>query len=1003
MKKILIVLLFAMLMVSTFGNNALFDQKVSLISAATGQQAFQLDISLFNHPNASAKQLYEEVLQQFSYAVYEMSNGGHIIQTINIYMDGYHGLDADIVWVDELFKSFAKPGGILNKSEKIYIADTLSYGVDTNGVPGTPVDYLNGSAETRRQLGYILAHEFGHYAYVLYDEYVGSATSSTEPGIALATDTPVNNSVMNNQWLAVGGDFNWLNMSTPGNYESDTAQGRVWEESAWDLLDNSLAQNPLPANISSENGYIFYEAFNPTYSRAPSIIDGWIKRELDANGEHPDAANVNFRWYNNKVEMDLVIDISGSMAGDPLANVKMAAHNFVDIIDIDRQTGTNYPSLGITTFDHVVNANYMNLSEITPLYNLTPVHALIDGLTDGGYTAMYDAAVASCNKLNNYSTTTNEIGFKLAFLLSDGQDNRSGNTPGSVTVLFQNSNIPLHTLGYGYINPVLNTLAEDTGGFHHVNLVGADAVTAAFTSAFEYAKNNIEIPPDLSDVSAPIVPYISFVVDYTDNAIPYLQAEIEITYNISTPVSTDNPGGFTVHNPDDYATDLITTMPDNIKIINRSTGGSGYVTRLILNEAALNSTTGGGDTWRIAFPPGQLTSVTATVNLVPEARVFEAAVDVAENEIVYPEPIVIKASVWKDLPITGVLMNAILIAPSGAETPIVLNDAGENGDTLAGDGIYSALFADYTENGNYILELIVDNTANTGEYTFGYGSLASDGSHLVPPNVPVNSAFLRKQTIALSISGVVPDDGNNDYASATVINADDTLHPGKIEHADDLDFYNITGVDVNNDLVIRISNIGFGFVPQVIVYNSSTLDILAYVNDDSVASGDSYFNLRIAADELTSNCYAIVGDMYGNTGGTYSISAGVANTNDVVEPVQAVPVEVSIEPQLIDLNYTPPKVKIEMRIPNTYEREDVDKSTLVKIVTESSEMFALDECKVLSGAIVNYECVKIVAYFDGPQFMSLLPNEAGTYQLYSTAKLVNGVAISGGDTITFRD
>jgi hypothetical protein len=81
--------------------------------------------------------------------------------------------------------------------------------------------------------GYTLAHEWGHYAYGLGDEYKIESS-----------DVAVVPSIMNDQWSARGGGTEWLNFSIP--FQSDppgpfqntrkTDQHRLYEESGWETL-----------------------------------------------------------------------------------------------------------------------------------------------------------------------------------------------------------------------------------------------------------------------------------------------------------------------------------------------------------------------------------------------------------------------------------------------------------------------------------------------------------------------------------------------------------------------------------------------------------------------------------------------------------------------------------------------------------------------------------------------------------------------------------------------
>jgi len=115
---------------------------------------------------------------------------------------------------------------------------------------------LNDSA-IQQYNGYTLAHEWGHYFFGLYDEYVeegracGGWIASPCQG-----DTAVEKSIMNNQIYAVNdprylangrpleGDLDWLNFSTPLNNTGNTAQHRVYSASAWETVARPPSEDP---------------------------------------------------------------------------------------------------------------------------------------------------------------------------------------------------------------------------------------------------------------------------------------------------------------------------------------------------------------------------------------------------------------------------------------------------------------------------------------------------------------------------------------------------------------------------------------------------------------------------------------------------------------------------------------------------------------------------------------------------------------------------------------
>ena len=92
----------------------------------------------------------------------------------------------------------------------------------------------------------------------------------------------------------------------------------------------------------------------------------------------------------NPTDIVLVLDRSGSMAGSPLANMKVGANTFIDIIDEatdGAQDGTigSGSHIGIVSFANTATANTQLITSVETL------KAAVDGLTAGGSTNHADA------------------------------------------------------------------------------------------------------------------------------------------------------------------------------------------------------------------------------------------------------------------------------------------------------------------------------------------------------------------------------------------------------------------------------------------------------------------------------------------------------------------------------------------------------------------------------------------------------------------------------------
>ena len=93
---------------------------------------------------------------------------------------------------------------------------------------------------------------------------------------------------------------------------------------------------------------------------------------------------------SNPTDIVLVLDRSGSMTGSPLANMKLGANSFIDIIDQatdSSQDGTigSGSRIGIVSFSNTATADTQLITSVAAL------KSAVDSLTAGGSTNHADA------------------------------------------------------------------------------------------------------------------------------------------------------------------------------------------------------------------------------------------------------------------------------------------------------------------------------------------------------------------------------------------------------------------------------------------------------------------------------------------------------------------------------------------------------------------------------------------------------------------------------------
>ena len=175
---------------------------------------------------------------------------------------------------------------------------------------------------------------------------------------------------MNRQWNATGGNFEWLNYSTPLTDTEETAQSRVYGASGWETLARPLADDPRDGKRRGQAIRIFYPelgAVAPAAEEPPAI-------------DLPDAAaraSLNIIWARDELTFQLVLDRSGSMLSqNKMENAKTAAKLLVDLAEIDNAT------IGVISFSSTVTV-VQPLTAIDSQATKDTIKAQIDTISAG--------------------------------------------------------------------------------------------------------------------------------------------------------------------------------------------------------------------------------------------------------------------------------------------------------------------------------------------------------------------------------------------------------------------------------------------------------------------------------------------------------------------------------------------------------------------------------------------------------------------------------------------
>jgi len=224
------------------------------LGATRSVGTIDVDITLYNNPTtAEARAPYEAIIRYFADGVYESSNGARKVGRVTFHVSGTDADSAEIMWVEKCHPNANVAGHGINGLH-VNMCDIFKDGSGT----GSDYNFLSDDSHQKGG-GYTLAHEWGHFYFSLYDEYIGDTSYDSIFHFPHSTDKAVTNSIMNSQWNAMGGDNHWLNFSGSKNDTKETAQYRVYAASGWDTLVRPVADDPRDGERTSLPTRIYHE------------------------------------------------------------------------------------------------------------------------------------------------------------------------------------------------------------------------------------------------------------------------------------------------------------------------------------------------------------------------------------------------------------------------------------------------------------------------------------------------------------------------------------------------------------------------------------------------------------------------------------------------------------------------------------------------------------------------------------------------------------------------
>jgi len=683
----------------------LVDVVVSLYNDPCGDD----DGSTQGNPGSEKQDTYEKIFQYFADGVYESTEGAHKLRNIRIYTNGKYASRANIQWHAKGHPHVPYKGGVNVTGGHINMYDIFEDGEGAGHDHDMLAD-LDGA-------GYTCAHEWGHYYYGLYDEY------SLQAG-----DVPVVPAIMNRQWDARNGHFNWLNFSIPwvsgppyGQYENTkkTKQHRVFGKSAWETLSsNTTNDDANKMSLGPRTYYSELATVAPPGANTPAIqLPGTARND------------VNIIWMGDaNMVYQIVIDHSGSMSGI-VENAKIAAKLLVDKAEV------NETKIGVIMFDDAVTVLQPIIS-IDSQATKDAIKAIIDGIAADGMTAMGDAAQAALNGLLALGATTDA---KMVFLLSDGWTNSDVIiSPLGVIPAYQTAQVPIYTFAYGSgaDTATLGAMADQTGGQFYQSPTTLAEITQVFDDAFLQASDSQGVGIGSQTLNWQTE---TFPIE-VDSTLGRLDVMVTYTGSLAdAEIHLYNPSGIEV-------------AADSNTVSGGQTLYQYSVENPEIGEWELEASSNGGAIMDFSYRATGL----------PQDQVsYALSLDSSEgSSVTYPTPVVLTATMEKGLPIAKADVFAQVEAPDGTITSFTLRDDGVKPDSLAKDGKYTGTLI-YRQNGLYKISILVNNTNGKAVLTYNGAIMSADVNGNLPKQIKdalVGEDFSRSASLQVTTSGSPPPD-----------------------------------------------------------------------------------------------------------------------------------------------------------------------------------------------------------------------------------------------------
>lgn len=672
--------------------------------AATGITTINLTMGLDwdvdNPVPADRNRTYvNDMVREFAKSLYLMSNGKHRVGVVRVYKKSRYLDNVD--------------AQMLNKDGR---ANASINGWGNRGNTSTMFATMDNRAETVVQLGKTIAHEFGHYGYGLFDEYVEAGSTATQPSSPQANDTP-RNTMMNNHEQFPG-------LSTPTDYtdpaQRKTAHYRMYEKSAWEVLTGDPANDATQARDSGWPKRTYWQAFR----NLPPTSFGTLSSDAGY-----DAALSIVHMPDNTTRQVLIVD--RTLPADLLAAAKRSAEQLL------RKT-ENDARVAVIAYPEQISSPVSGFVALTDEVR-TSLIAAINGITANVGTATADDALTGALAMLQTGRSDTDTPGMTIFTSNNTQVANATtaairaarvsvqpvtvDTPAAAAAQYKRGaelGVNLRKAQAG--KDLLRTLAETTGGvYRHANNAAEMTALASKSAASSTGAQDAVIREgELSALSAGASHEASFVVSGAE-----IDGPVKVTLWTSPADYSKlqwalvSPAGAVLQSP----------LPTGFALVEQVSEGARTIT-------IPTAYAGRAGTWKLRLTAGSAMTdalaydATTTTLLTVEPDTLGGTND-------DPRPLVLQVTLKGPQAVTGARVVADIYSDSGTllYAGVPLRDDGLGVDHRADDGIYTLAVGDGLAQGEYVAIVRVDNPDGTARLsTVGALRKGSNAADIALPN-----------------------------------------------------------------------------------------------------------------------------------------------------------------------------------------------------------------------------------------------------------------------------